>query len=275
LLILLGAVSFLIFQNRNIKEEKLEQNNQNAQVVANITNDLLVISRELDDKIAETRRLGGRVEILEEIKRDLEREIENLYERNTISLIKITNLSNQIQNYENTLASKDREINALRSSTESLVAQQQRMAKEKDSLERSVEAYEDTQRILEEKAGLAARLKTQKVSIYGINRRGREDQDLRLRQIEQLKIQVSVAENFAALPGNKQISISIVDPDGNPWRNPNTGSRTLASQTFLFQQEGMELSFLIEELPPLQAGTHLIRVSGDDYVMGEQLFIIK
>ena len=274
-LLLLGATSFLIWRVQREKEIRDTENVQNAQVVANLTNDLLLISQELDQKIAETRRLGGRVEILEEIKADLEKEIENLYERNTISLIKITNLSNQIREYEAMLASKDREINALVSSTRDLASKKLALEKTRDSLQQSVEEYEETQRLLAEKAGLAARLKTLQIRMLSINRRGVESEDLRLRQIEQLKIRVTIAENYAALPGKKDVFLTLVDPKGKAIQNSSGTSKHIASQTFQYDLDKTELEFELGQLPTLSSGEYLVRVSGSDYVMGERVFTIK
>lgn len=275
ILLLIGATGFLLWRVQQEKEIRDTENVQNAQVVANLTNDLLIISQELDQKIAETRRLGGRVEILEEIKADLEKEIENLYERNTISLIKITNLSNQIRDYEATLASKEREINALVNSTRDLASEKLALERTRDSLQQSVEEYEETQRVLAEKAGLAARLKTLQIRMIGINRRGVESEDLRLRQIEQLKIRLIIAGNYAALPGKKEVYLTLVDPKGQAIQHGSGTSKYISSQTFQYNLDETELEFALKELPNLSPGDYLVRISGSDYIMGERVFTIK
>jgi DNA repair exonuclease SbcCD ATPase subunit len=274
-LLLLGSTSFLLWRVQNEKEIRGTQNEQNAQVVANLTNDLLVISQDLDAKIAETRRLGGRVEILEEIKADLEKEIENLYERNTISLIKITNLSNQIRDYEATIASKEREISALVNSTREMAQEKRELEQVLDSLEQSVEDYEASQRILAEKAGLAGRLKTLQIRLIGVNRRGVENEDLRVRQIEKLKAKVTISENFAALPGEKDLFLTLVDPSGQPVITGSASSKYIAKLRFQYELEEIQLEFELSDLPPLRAGDYLLRVSGTDYIMGERVFSIK
>jgi cell division protein ZapB len=275
-LLLLGLL-FFWWSSQNREEQIRVEKDENALIVANITNDLLVISRELDLRIEETRRLGGRIEILEEIKADLEKEIQNLQDRNIVNLLKIASLTGQIRDYEATLQGKNREINTLLSTTQTLESQNRKLAGARDSLSKTVEAYEEKEQILREKAGLAARLKTRLITMHGVNRRGNESDDLRVRQIEELIIRVTIEANFAAVPEPKEVFIALVDPSGKivKGKNPDPNTQYSANKQFSFTLDEASLEFRLEGVFPLQPGNYLVRVLEQDYVLGEQIFILK
>lgn len=154
------VVAYLFFNLKEEHTERVEGKTENAIVVANISNDLLVISRELDEKIENIRRLGGRVETILEIKEELEEEIKNLQENNTIDLLKITDLNRRIRSFEGTLREKENEIRSLQATTRVLSNENVGLKTEKERLEESVIEFEKTQEELKEIAGLASRLKT-------------------------------------------------------------------------------------------------------------------
>jgi len=282
---LMLVLGYLFFNLEEEKTERIEEKNENAIVVANISNDLLVISRELDEKIENIRRLGGRVETLLEIKAELEIEIENLRENNTINLLKITDLNRRIRSFEATLRQKENEINSLQTTTRVLTSENVGLKSEKERLEESVSEFAKAQEELKEKADLAGRLKTQEISLFGINRRGVISADLRERQIEKLIVRFTIAANYASNPENKTILVQIENPDRQVVFDINHGSGTFiyngleqfytAKKEIYYNQEEMEMEVELDRMNNLQPGTYTISIYENDYLLGRQSFIIK
>ena len=279
------VIAYLFFNLEEEKTERIEEKNENAVVVANISNDLLVISRELDEKIENIRRLGGRVETLLEIKAELETEIENLRENNTINLLKITDLNRRIRTFEATLREKENEINSLQTTTRVLTNENVDLKTAKERLEDSVSNYEKVQEDLKAKAGLAGRLKTQEISLFGVNRRGAESADLRERQIEKLIVRFTIAENYVAIPENKTILVQVSNPDNQVVFDINHGSGTFiydgleqfytAKKEIYYDLDEMKMEVELDRMNNLEPGSYTISIFEDDYLLGRQSFLIK
>ncbi|MFC2185798.1 hypothetical protein [Peijinzhouia sedimentorum] len=279
------VIAYLFFNLNEEKTERIEEKNENALVVANISNDLLVISRELDEKIENIRRLGGRVETLLEIKEELEEEITNLQENNTINLLKITDLNRRIRTFEATIREKENEINSLQTATRVLSSENVDLKTEKERLEESVSEYEKAQEELKEKAGLAGRLKTQEISLFGVNRRGAESADLRERQIEKLIVRFTIAANYVAIPENKTILVQVQNPENKVVFDINHGSGTFmyegleqfytAKKDIYYDLDEMKIEIELDRMNNLDPGSYTISIFEDDYLLGRQSFIIK
>ena len=279
------VIAYLFFNLEEEKTERIEEKNENAVVVANISNDLLVISRELDEKIENIRRLGGRVETLLEIKAELETEIENLRENNTINLLKITDLNRRIRTFEATLREKENEINSLQTTTRVLTNENVDLKTAKERLEDSVSNYEKVQEDLKAKAGLAGRLKTQEISLFGVNRRGAESADLRERQIEKLIVRFTIAANYVAIPENKTILVQVSNPDNQVVFDINHGSGTFiydgleqfytAKKEIYYDLDEMKMEVELDRMNNLEPGSYTISIFEDDYLLGRQSFLIK
>lgn len=279
------VVAYLFFNLKEEQTERVEEKTENAIVVANISNDLLVISRELDEKIENIRRLGGRVEALLEIKAELEVEIKNLQENNTIDLLKITDLNRRIRSFEATLREKENEIRSLQATTRVLSNENVGLKTEKERLEESVSEFEKTQEELKEKADLAGRLNTQDISLYGVNKRGIVSADLRERQIEKLIVRFTIAANYVAVPEIKTILVQVHNPKNQVVFDINHGSGTFiydgleqfysAKKDIFYDLDEMNVEIELDRMNNLDPGSYTISIFEDDYLLGRQSFIIK
>lgn len=279
------TVAYLFFNLKEEQTERVEEKTENAIVVANISNDLLVISRELDEKIENIRRLGGRVEALLEIKAELEVEIKNLQENNTIDLLKITDLNRRIRSFEGTLREKENEIKSLQTTTRVLSNENVGLKTEKQRLEESVSEFEKTQEELKEIAGLVGRLKTQDISLYGVNKRGIISADLRERQIEKLIVRFTIAANYVAVPEIKTILVQVHNPENQVVFDINHGSGTFiydgleqfysAKKDIFYNLDEMNVEIELDRMNKLNPGSYTISIYEADYLLGRQSFIIK
>ena len=279
------TVAYLFFNLKEEQTERVEEKTENAIVVANISNDLLVISRELDEKIENIRRLGGRVEALLEIKAELEVEIKNLQENNTIDLLKITDLNRRIRSFEGTLREKENEIKSLQTTTRVLSNENVGLKTEKQRLEESVSEFEKTQEELKEIEGLVGRLKTQDISLYGVNKRGIISADLRERQIEKLIVRFTIAANYVAVPEIKTILVQVHNPENQVVFDINHGSGTFiydgleqfysAKKDIFYNLDEMNVEIELDRMNKLNPGSYTISIYEADYLLGRQSFIIK
>ncbi len=279
------VIAYLVFNLNEEKIELVEEKNENSIVVANISNDLMAISRELDEKIENIRRLGGRVETLLEIKEELEYEINNLQENNTINLLKITDLNRRIRTFEATIRDKEKEINSLQTTTKVLKNENLDLKTEKERLEDSVSEFEKAQGELKAKAGLAGRLKTQEISLFGVNRKGVESADLRERQIEKLIVRFTIAANYVAVPENKTIIVQVESPSNQVVFDVNHGSGTFifdgleqfytAKKQIYFDLGEMRMEVELDRMNDLVPGSYTISIFEENYLLGRQSFIIK
>jgi hypothetical protein len=249
--------------------------------------EMQTIRTELDNKIIEIERLGGDVEELRSIREEMDTEMGELKKQNQIAWSNYRTIQSRVEGYRELLLQKDEEIANLRFVNEELLTENITLKDERNVLTDSINLMARTTSKLEEKVGLASRLKAENIEVYAVNRRGRERTGdvIRSRQIEQLKVDFSISENNVAPFGGKDILIRIIEPEGNVLFDVARGSGTFmyngreefftAKQNILFDNTGQQLSFTYEKGTDFIEGKHTVEIYTDGYIMGAESFVVK
>ena len=241
------------------------------------------ISSELDQKIAEVKKLGGNVADLEKAKSDIEAEL-NRSRRATGQEIKA--LKDKFEGYEELLKNKDEEIEKLKSVNKELLTENTTLKTEKNELGDSINRLSQSKDELANKVAIASELKAENFRIVALNDRGKErTSPFKARQLAQLKVEFNIAENNVAPVEGKKIMIRVIDENGQVLFDVARGSGTFllngkeefytASQEILFDNTRQKLSFLYDKGSEYAEGSYKLEVYTDDYLMGSGEFVVK
>ncbi len=241
------------------------------------------ITTELDERIAEIKKLGGDVSDLQRAKAEIETEL-NRSKRATGQEIKA--LKDKVEGYEMLLKNKDEEIEKLKSVNKELLTENVTLKTEKNELGDSINKLSQSKDELATKVAIASQLKVENFRIVALNDRGKErESPFRSRQLAQLKVEFNIAENNVAPVEGKKIMIRIIDENGQVLFDVARGSGTFllngkeefftASQEILFDNTRQKLSFLYDKGSDYAAGTYKLEVYTDDYLMGSGDFVVK
>ncbi len=251
--------------------------------LATTTQRMREISIELEQKIAEVKKLGGDVTDMQKAKADIEAEL-NRSKRATGKEIKA--LKDKVEGYETLLKNKDEEIEKLKSVNKELLTENTTLKTEKNELGDSINRLSQTKDELETKVGIASQLKVENFRIVALNDRGKErESPFKSRQIAQLKVEFNIAENNVAPVEGKKIMIRVIDENGQIIFDVARGSGTFnlndkeefytASQEILFDNTKQKLTFLYDKGSDYADGTYNLEVYTDDYLMGSGQFVVK
>jgi regulator of replication initiation timing len=241
------------------------------------------INTELDQKIAEVKKLGGDVTDLQRAKTEVEAEL-NRSRRATGQEIKA--LKDKVFGYETLLKNKDEEIEKLKSVNKELLTENTTLKTEKNELGDSINKLSQTKDELDKKVAIASELKVENFRIVALNERGKErESPFRARQLDKLKVEFNIAENSVAPVEGKKIMIRVIDQNGQVLFDVARGSGTFllggkeefytASQEILFDNTRQKLSFIYEKGSEYPEGTYNLEVYTDDYMMGSGQFVVK
>ena len=250
------------------------------------------ISAELDTKIAEIQQLGGSVDSLIELKKQLEKDKEELKNVNNFSA---ANFNKKIKSYENVLSQKDTEIANLReelgivtNKNQELSQQVTGLESEKQQLNDSVTNYSAKNRELAEKVTLASALRTEELTIHAVNAKGkeREGDKFRAKRIDKLRVSFKLGDNAVAKQNEKDIYLRVLDPDGAVLSDMATGSGAFSfngkemiyssKQTINFTNSRQTVDiFYGRGGIPMKDGKYAIEVYSEGFKIGEGQFTVK
>lgn len=241
------------------------------------------ISAELDQKIAEVKKLGGDISDMVSAKAEVEAELKRS-KRATGQEIKA--LKDKVEGYELLLKNKDEEITKLKSVNKELLTENTSLKTEKNQLGDSINRLSQTKEELATKVAIASQLKIENVKIVGVTERGKErESPFKSRQVGKLRVEFNIAENKVAAIEGKKIMIRIVDENGQVLFDVARGSGTFLlngkeefyteHQELLFDNTKQKVSFLYDKGSDYAPGTYNIEVYTDDYLMGSSQFVVK
>ena len=250
------------------------------------------ISAELDTKIAEIQQLGGSVDSLLELKKQLEKDKQDLKNVNNFSA---ANFNRKIKSYENILSQKDTEIANLReelgivtNKNQELSQQVSGLDSEKQQLNDSVVNYSAQNRELAEKVTLASALRTEELSINAVSSKGKEREGgkYKAKRIDKLKVSFKLGENAVAKQNEKDIYLRILDPEGAVLSDMATGSGAFthngkemiysSKQTINFTNSRQSVDiFYGRGGIPMKDGKYSIEVYSEGFKIGQGDFTVK
>ncbi len=241
------------------------------------------INAELDEKIAQVKKLGGDVSDLEQAKTEIEEELRRT-KRATGKEIKA--LKDRVEGYELLLKNKDAEIVKLQSVNKELLTENRSLKTEKNQLGDSLNRLSQSKEELATKVAIASQLKAENIRIVALTDRGKErTSPFRTKQVQQLKIEFNLAENSVAPIEGKKILIRIIDENGQVLFDVARGSGTFiyngkeefytAAQEVLFDNTRQKLTYLYDKGSDYASGTYTLEIYTDDYLIGRGEFVVK
>jgi len=241
------------------------------------------IGDELSARIVTIVQLGGDVDSLIIVKKQLEEEKEQIRTRTSRE---IGRLQSRVEGFRELLVAQDEEIAKLKAINEELVTENTELKVETNQLNQSLRNLNETRTELEEKVAVAGQLKIENMKIIAVNSRGRErEDDFRNRNIDKLKVEFDVSENPVAEIESKDVLVRIVAPDGNVLFDVTRGSGSFifddremfftAKQEILYDRSRQKLSFLYDKGSEYALGSHQIEVYTEAYLMGSGSFIVR
>jgi myosin heavy subunit len=241
------------------------------------------INTELDEKIAQVKKLGGDVSDLQQAKSEIEEELRRT-KRATGKEIKA--LKDRVEGYELLLKNKDAEIVKLQSVNKDLLTENRSLKTEKNQLGDSLNRLSQSKEELASKVAIASQLKAENIRIVALTDRGKErSSPFRAKQIGQLKVDFNLAENNVAPIEGKKIMIRVIDENGQVLFDVARGSGTFiyngkeefytAAQEVLFDNTRQKLSYLYDKGSEYAPGTYTLEIYTDDYQIGRGEFVVK
>ena len=269
--------------NKQERDQLRVEKSSTEEQLATTMHRLDEISAELDQRIAEIQRLGGDISELTKAKEEIETELKRTRRANG-QVIK--ELKDKVEGYELLLKNKDEEIEKLKNVNKELLTENTTLKVEKNILGDSINRLAQTKEELVSKVTIASQLKAENFRIVAVNEKGKErESPFRSRQVGNIKIEFSLAENNVAPIEGKKIMIRIVDQNGQVLFDVARGSGTFmfdgreefytASQEILFDNTRQKLTYLYDKGSDYAPGTYTLEVYCDDYKMGSGQFSVK
>lgn len=283
LLIIVLVQSVKIYLDYKEKVEVKEELATTSEDLATTMQRLNDVKLELDQKIAEIAKLGGDVTELEKAKAEVMAELKR---SNTRSTKAIKELKDRLAGYEELLVLKDDEITKLKSVNKELFSENKNLKTTQNVLNDSLNRVTKNKDELATKVAIASQLKAENIALVSVNSKGKEKEPpFRKKQLEQIKVQFSIAENKVAPVEGKKILIRVIDENGQPIFDTTKGSGTFllngkeefytAAQEILFDNTGQKLIFTYDKGSEYTAGTYQVEVYTDGYLMGKTQFEVK
>ncbi len=250
------------------------------------------ISAQLDLKIAEIKRLGGNIDSLLTIQKQLEADKRDLRNVNNFDDRKY---AQRIREYESMLGQKDAEIARLREENGILTAQNKTLTQEntglrgeKQALFDSVITYSSRNRELEQKVTIASALRAENISVNAINLRGKENDggNYKAKRLDKVKVSFRLGENALAQQNEKIIYIRILDPSGAVVSDMATGSGEFTynekgmvytvAKPIQFDNSRQQVDFVYGRgSQRFNEGRHVVEVYAEGFKIGEGEFTVK
>ncbi|MEL6558605.1 MAG: chromosome segregation protein SMC [Bacteroidota bacterium] len=284
IVILLAAATGVYFflKGERLAEEKADTEKELQQAYY----DLDSIGSQLDEKILTIRQLGGDVDSLVAVKAELENEKSRLRRREINQTNQIKALKERVGGYKELLVAKDEEIKKLEEMNTELVAENTELKDTKNKLSQTISDLNNEKTELQEQVAAASQLKLEDFMVYAVNKRGKEyKNEFRNRQIEQIKIQFSLAENKVAPIEGKEIILRVLGIDNNVLFDVTRGSGTFtldgreefftAKQEVLYDRNKQQVIFLYDKGSDYDKGVYKVEVYTDQYLIGKGNFTVK
>jgi predicted nuclease with TOPRIM domain len=284
-LLLINAVKFYLdYLSSKKKDNLLAQKERELQVTYQRIDS---ISKELELKLFETKKLGGNIDSLIVIQIQLEKDKKLLQGSYEDLKEKYSDITDRLEGYTTLLQHQDEEIERLKKVNALLLTENTGLKTEKVKLSDSIVQLKQTEKKLIEKIEIASALKAENITINALNERGKERDGgvYKAKHIDQLKITFNLAENNVTKIEGKDIYVVIRDQRGEPFYNINTGSGTFiyqnkeifytSKQNILFDNTKQVLTFLYKKGNDYTSGTYTIDIYADGDKIGTSSFVIK
>ena len=285
ILAIINIVNFYLDYKDN-KEKEQVISNKNEELMETYAK-LETISKELEDKIGEIKELGGNVDSLVVIQKQLEQDKIQLKKSRNIATRKYEEIKDKLEGYEELLQQQDERIAKLEEVNKVLLEENTVLKTEKNKLSDSISNLSQTRNVLEEKVAMASVLKAENINVVAVSDKGKEKDggEYKAKQLDKLTVSFNLAENKVAKIEGKEILLSIVDPNGSVLYDVANGSGTFiydgkeqfytAKQDILFDNTQQLIKFIYAKGSEYEKGKYDVNIYAEGYKIGSSTFVVK
>ena len=267
------------------------------------------ISKQLQVRMIQIKRLGGRVSELEKARLQILGDQKELAEHPEMAQAEF---QKKLAYYLRLLGLKDQEIKKLRRENVALIARNDSLSREakllQDGLSNVQKALRDSSvtfgiekkemsersRILEvrnqelvEKVNVAAALRAEGVNVYAISTHGKESgvQGQKAKRIGKIRVIFHLQNNPLATREIKTIYLRIIEPTGNTLSDYAVGSGSVlfkgkelaytAKQRIFYENNHQSVEFIYARSNPYREGKHEIELYSEGFLIGLGTFEVR
>jgi hypothetical protein len=267
------------------------------------------ISNQLEVRMIQIKKLGGRVNELEAARQQILGDQKAISENPEMGQLEI---QRKLAYYLRLIGQKDLEIKKLRKENFVLIARNDSLSREakilQDGLSNVQKALRDSSltfgvkqkelsersRILEvrnqelaEKVNVAAALRAEGVNVYAISTRGKESgaQNQRAKKLEKIRVIFHLQENSLATKEIKTVYLRIIEPTGVTLSDYSIGSGTFpfkgkdlvytAKQRIFYENNHQSVEFIYSRPNSYREGRHEIELYAEGFLIGLGSFEVR
>ncbi len=267
------------------------------------------ISNQLEVRMIQIKKLGGRVNELEAARQQILGDQKAISENPEMGQMEI---QRKLAYYLRLIGQKDLEIKKLRKENFVLIARNDSLSREakilQDGLSNVQKALRDSSltfgvkqkelsersRILEvrnqelaEKVNVAAALRAEGVNVYAISTRGKESgaQNQKAKKLEKIRVIFHLQENSLATKEIKTIYLRIIEPTGVTLSDYSIGSGTFpfrgkdlvytAKQRIFYENNHQSVEFIYSRPNSYREGRHEIELYAEGFLIGLGSFEVR
>ena len=267
------------------------------------------ISNQLEVRMIQIKKLGGRVNELEAARQQILGDQKAISENPEMGQIEI---QRKLAYYLRLIGQKDVEIKKLRKENFVLLARNDSLSREakilQDGLSNVQKALRDSSltfgvkqkefsersRILEvrnqelsDKVNVAAALRAEGVNVYAISTRGRESgaQNQKAKKLEKIRVIFHLQENPLATKEIKTVFLRIIEPTGVTLSDYSIGSGTFpfkgkdlvytAKQRIFYENNHQSVEFIYSRPNSYREGRHEIELYAEGFLIGLGSFEVR
>jgi hypothetical protein len=277
-----------------------------AEFVENAQVKLDSVAEQLNLRLVQIKKLGGKVSELEKAKAQI------LGDQKHLSDIDPAEFQKKLSYYLHLLGQKDAEIKKLKKENVVLILRNDSLSREAQILKVGLvniqKALEDSSktfglkerelseksRVLEirnkelsEKVSAAAALRAEGVNVYNISTRGKESaiNNQKAKKVDKIRVMFHLQENTLANKEIKTVFLRIIEPTGTTISDYNLGSGTFdfksreltftSRQRIFYENNHQSVEFIYSRPNGFKAGKHEIELYAEGYLIGLGTFEVR
>lgn len=294
---ILALLAYLFIGSRNENLEVQKLLTSKVEQFASTTLKLDSLSEVLDRKIVEVRQLGGSVEGLERIRRQLENDKKGLKSDLAFSIQKYTL---KISDYQNFLSENEADIRKLKKENGSLLSQTRVLEEEKESilseneglkfekaaLAQTLVNFSRQNADLQNKVALGSTVKAVNVDVMAVAANGKERRggSYKSGRIDRLKVSFILPSNPLATQNSKDIYVRLMDANGAVVSENGIGGVVVVDgneigystrQTVPYENRDQRVDILFKREAPYKPGAYTVELYAEGFRIGDARFEVK
>ena len=278
ILAMAGGLMYLLLDNRNLEQEKLEMlelaeldkqemeneyerfTMQYSEMKTQINNDSIIA--QLTTEQMRTQKL---LEELKQVKANDAREI--------------TRLKKELATVRAVLRDYVYQIDSLNRLNQNLMAENSRVNAELNERNAQVAGLNSEKASLSEKVAIAAQLDATGISMQMLNKRGKPAK--KLKDLAQFRVSFNIAKNVTASNGNRTVYVRIQNPGGNTlsgggsFAYENRNIECSAKKVIEYTGEETPVTVFWNMSQMLEAGDYRVSIFVDGNMIGTKTFSFK